>query len=67
VYNLCVLLRDDRDPAHAERPALQLPPQAPGTGDPKIATISRAEGGQLQARVRRLGADLADPVFTPRI
>jgi len=67
VYNLRVLLRDDSDAAHAERPALQVLPQARGTGDPKIATISRAEGGHLHARVRRLGADLTDPWFTPRI
>src|SRR6266508_3527903 len=35
----------------AERPALQLPPRR-GAKAVKMHTISRAEGGQLQARVR---------------
>jgi hypothetical protein len=40
--------------AAAQRPALQLPPRRAAQGDFKKATISRAEGGQLQALVGRL-------------
>jgi len=38
--------------AAAQRPALQLPPRR-AAKTVKIATISRAEGGQLQAPVGR--------------
>jgi len=38
----------------AERIALQLPPRRAAQDDFKKATISRAEGGQLQARVGRI-------------
>jgi hypothetical protein len=37
----------------AERPAVQLPPRRALQDAFKKATISRAEGGQLQAPVRR--------------
>jgi len=36
----------------AQRVALQLPPRRAAQESVKIAPISRAEGGQLQARVR---------------
>ncbi len=36
----------------AQRVALQLPPRRAAQDDIKKATISRAEGGQLQAPVR---------------
>jgi len=39
--------------AVVQRVALQLPPRRAARGDFKKAAISRAEGGQLQARVRR--------------
>jgi len=37
--------------ARAQRHALQLPPRRAPQDDTKIGTISRAEGGQLQAPV----------------
>ena len=40
--------------AATQRPALQLPPWRAAQSAFKKRTISRAEGGQLQARVRRL-------------
>ncbi len=39
--------------AHAQRVALQLPPRRAAQDDLKNRTISRAEGGQLQAPVGR--------------
>jgi len=38
--------------AAVQRVALQLPPRRAAQGDFKKTTISRAEGGQLQALVR---------------
>ncbi len=45
--------------AAAQRPALQLPPRRAAQNDFKKGTISRAEGGQLQAPVspRRAGCN----------
>jgi len=39
--------------ATAQRPALQLPPRRAPQDDFKNRTISRAEGGQLQAPMRQ--------------
>jgi len=42
----------------AQRPALQLPPRRALPNGFKKATISRAEGGQLQAPVGRPALDV---------
>jgi len=54
------------DGATAQRVALQLPPRRAAQGDFKKATISRAEGGQLQAPVGRQRA-AGEAVFLPRL
>jgi len=49
--------------AGAQRVALQLPPRRAAQDDFKKATISRAEGGQLQAPVGRQRAGIEGVFF----
>src|SRR6266545_4897046 len=50
----------------AERVALQLPPRRAASENAKIAPISRAEGGQLQAPVGRADSLRGDPLHASR-
>ncbi len=51
----------------AERLALQLPPRRAQQDECKKATISRAEGGQLQAPVGRRRRDADRAVIWPHV